>query len=225
MPARQRVGPRPRAPERAAPAAAQLTQLCRSRTRQCSRSVRRGAAKAPRGSLQWPRRGLRALLAAVDGWPHLSRRGGGRSGHVPSAARRSVASRTGRSAAIGRVPRLDADTEARVRPSREHARRREQLKRGGSPDQSYQGRLSSAAAGKVSPCRGRGLANPGTVPRGGLNDISRPWPRRLHSAMRGTMSELNDEMPEPIDESSEAEDDARTGEEQAAINRENDPPA
>ena len=39
------------------------------------------------------------------------------------------------------------------------------------------------------------------------------------------MSEANDEMPEPTDETSEAEDDARTGEEQAAINRENDPPA
>ena len=32
-------------------------------------------------------------------------------------------------------------------------------------------------------------------------------------------------MPEPIDEASDAEDDGQTGEEQAAINEENDPPA
>ena len=44
------------------------------------------------------------------------------------------------------------------------------------------------------------------------------------------MSEANDETPQMDDKSSEAdpappEDDARTGEEQAEINRENDPPA
>ena len=38
------------------------------------------------------------------------------------------------------------------------------------------------------------------------------------------MSEVDNEMPEPTDEASDAEDDGRTGEEQAAINRENDPP-
>ena len=45
------------------------------------------------------------------------------------------------------------------------------------------------------------------------------------SARRGTMAEVDNEMPEPTDEPSDAEDDGRTGEEQAAINRENDPPA
>lgn len=39
------------------------------------------------------------------------------------------------------------------------------------------------------------------------------------------MTQSSDERPEPTDETSEAEDDGRTGEEQAAINRENDPPA
>ena len=39
------------------------------------------------------------------------------------------------------------------------------------------------------------------------------------------MSEVDSEMPEPTDEALDAEDDARTGEEQAAINRELDPPA
>ncbi len=66
---------------------------------------------------------------------------------------------------------------------------------------------------------------PGTGPWGRVE--RQPAPGRDSCTQRGeeTMSEVDTEMPEPTDEASDAEDDARTGEEQAAINRENDPPA
>lgn len=67
--------------------------------------------------------------------------------------------------------------------------------------------------------------NPGPGALGGSTPACH-WPQHLYTAHEGgTMSKVDDEMAEPADETSEAENDARTGEEQAAINRENDPPA
>ena len=98
------------------------------------------------------------------------------------------------------------------------------LNQRGSADLGDQGRLSSAATGKCRPVVVVAWANPGPVPGAGLN-TSPPLAATPDSAQRGTMSDVENEMPEPTDEASDAEDDARTGEQQAATNRENDPPA